>query len=1011
MQQTKENFKPNFKQQLAIDKIEGAVMLLAGPGTGKTFTLTKRIEKMLSNGVKPESILCLTFSDAASNEMKTRLINKIGPEASGVNVSTYHSFCIDIIKQYPMIFEFSDDVQMADDVTKQAILKECIDEFDQKEGVLFLKDKWGNKYFYIADILNDIETIKRERTTKEEYFDNLTNDTDWGEKLRNYYIEKKEQEEKKKITKTLLNNIETQEKKIGKAKEFYSIFEIYKRKLSEYNLIDYADMINLVVEKFETDEEFLYSATKGINYILVDEYQDTSKVQNELIFCILKGTRKENIFVVGDDDQIIYSFQGARSRNLVDFLEKFPNTNVISLNENRRSTQTILDFSDLLINQDKFRLKKHKNELIDKKLTAKNEEIIKKEEKIKLNVFQETIQEDNFITEEIEQLIQKGVKLSEIAIICKRNDKLEEYGRLLKQKNIPFILSKSKDALLIPSFIIFYSYLKIIENVYLEQDKLFALLANAPFKFDDEIIANLLVQQRKTNKNWFEILKDENNETFKKSTKVQSFLKTYNDLKLKKGYLPLMPFLYEILTQTGILNYFSNLEDETKFENIQAIQRLIDEAKSYLILHKNATLNEFIAHLDTYIKQGIEIKLKKDEYKKEAVQLVTYHGSKGREFEYVFMPNLTIKNFEKTRSKIDKLPIPVKESVFSEDKDENRDAEDLRLLFVGITRAKFGLYLSYSNATDGTTQSSTKHIANLFPQAANFVEQKFYEIDSDSKINETVKNLTVKFSDNAYKKEIQERVNEIVLSQSTLNQYINCPLSYFYSNILKVPIFIEDKDVLSYGSSMHSAIDFMTKNAIKKGYWDESSKMIAVFEEKINNMEFTTPEKREEFYKRGVNSINENFPKLIEANPNNILKTEYKMELNFEGTTLKGFADRISKDNQGNIYIYDFKTGSYKSAKEGTKYYNQLRFYKFLYEELNPNSKVAECALVFVEEGYKTSKTQEDLTNNEEIKEIIKNTIKNIRNLNFEPIESKDNCPACNYKLICKLHNKTKGVY
>ena len=329
MQQTKENFKPNYKQQLAIDKIDGAVMLLAGPGTGKTYTLTKRVEKMLGLGIKPEAILCLTFSDAATSEMQARFINKIGPEASGVNVSTYHSFCIDIIKRFPEEFDFSDNIQMADDVTKQAILKECIDEFDQKEGINFLKDKWGNKYYYIGNILDSIEVLKRERTTKEEYFDNLKYDENWGEKLRNLYLEKKEREEKNKVTKKILNDIETLEKKIGKASELYSIFEIYKRKLNENNLIDFADMVNLVVEKFETDDNFLFRALKGVEYVLVDEYQDTSKIQNELIFNILRGTKKENIFVVGDDDQIIYSFQGARSSNLADFLEKFPNTSVI----------------------------------------------------------------------------------------------------------------------------------------------------------------------------------------------------------------------------------------------------------------------------------------------------------------------------------------------------------------------------------------------------------------------------------------------------------------------------------------------------------------------------------------------------------------------------------------------------------------------------------------------------------------------------------------------------------
>ncbi len=163
---TKESFQPNQRQQQAIDIIYGPVMLLAGPGTGKTYTLIKRVEKMLANKIKPESILCLTFSEAASNEMKTRLVDKLGVVATGVNVSTYHSFCMDIIRQNSEIFEMSENIQMADDVTKQAIMKECIDEFDKIKPIEFLKDKWGNKYHYISSIISSIETIKRERTTK-----------------------------------------------------------------------------------------------------------------------------------------------------------------------------------------------------------------------------------------------------------------------------------------------------------------------------------------------------------------------------------------------------------------------------------------------------------------------------------------------------------------------------------------------------------------------------------------------------------------------------------------------------------------------------------------------------------------------------------------------------------------------------------------------------------------------------------------------------------------------------
>lgn len=999
----KETFSPNKKQQEAIDITEGPVMLLAGPGTGKTYTLTKRVEKMLSVGINPENILCLTFSDAASSEMKTRLVEKIGMSASGVNVSTYHSFCMDIIRQNPLEFELIDNFQMADDITKQAILKECIDEYSKENKIEFLKDKWGNKYFYIQNIIQGIETLKRERTTKEEYFKNIENMPEWQLKLDELILEKKEKEQKGKTTKTLDKDIETLAKKIGKAKEFYSIFEIYKRKLNENNLIDYSDMINFVLDKMETDERFLIEVSKNYKYVLVDEYQDTSKVQNGLIFNILKGAGHDNIFVVGDDDQIIYSFQGARCTNLSDFLSVYKNTKIISLEENRRSTQTILDFAQNLIEADKLRLANNPNFNIEKKLIAKNEKIIAKERKIKFNVYTETLQEQNDIIEKIESLIKNGAKLSEIAIITRKNDSLENFARLLKQKNIPYQLSKQKNAFDVPSFIICYFYLKILSNVYLEQDKLFALLSNGPFKIKDETIANLLILTRKSNDNWYKIITDNINTTFKDDNKIKDFINTYNELKSKKSYTPLIPFIYETITKTGILKYFSGTEE--KFENISAIQRLIDEAKSFSLIHKASMLDDFINHLDTYYAQNIKIELQKNNYQNDSIQLLTYHGSKGREFEYVFMPELTSKMFEKGMNQRGELDLPIKKSLFSEDKEENKDAEILRLLFVGITRAKFALYLSYSNTIEGKSQTATKYIANMFPKSNNLIENKIFEIDENIKINELIKNIEVKFDNDDYKNELIKRTNEIIISQTSLNKYLNCPLSYFYSDILKVPVFVEDKDILSYGSSIHRSIDLMTKEAVKKGSWDNKERMIEIFKNTMDTFEFSSFDKKEELIERGINSINKNYDKFIESNPNYIISTEYKMETNYKGAILKGFIDRISTDNEGKIHIFDFKTGSYKKVKPDEEYYNQLRFYKFLYETLNPDKKVEETSLIFFEEGCNSSTPEKDLTNNEEIKEKIDFAIKNIKDLNFNPNPDENNCKFCAYKLICKLNS------
>ncbi len=277
---------PNARQQEAIDTLLGPVMLLAGPGTGKTFTLIERIKSMLNQGVKPSEILCLTFSEAASSEMKTRLVKTMGENNTGamsVCISTYHSFCKDIIDRFPSKFELLDNIQVVDDITKQTIVKECIDKYHADKGIEFLKDKWNNRYHYVSQMISAIDLIKRERITREEYFEYFNSNPDWLPKLEELKIEYKEREQKGKLVKTFVEKIEKFENKLGKAKEFYEICELYEQGLRQHNLIDFSDMLNLVLKTLFYDDELLYEIASGFKYILVDEYQDTNSGQNELI--------------------------------------------------------------------------------------------------------------------------------------------------------------------------------------------------------------------------------------------------------------------------------------------------------------------------------------------------------------------------------------------------------------------------------------------------------------------------------------------------------------------------------------------------------------------------------------------------------------------------------------------------------------------------------------------------------------------------------------------------------
>ena len=994
---------PNPRQKEAIEAIKGPVMLLAGPGSGKTFTLIERIKNMLSFGVLPSEILCLTFSDAASNEMKTRLVQSSGANAMGVCVSTYHSFCKDIIDRFPSKFELLDNVQVVDDITKQTIIKECLDEYHANFGVEFLKDKWNNRYHYIGQIISGIDFVKRERVDREEYFEYFNQNPEWLPYLDDLKLEYKERKEKGKLVQSFLNKFETFEKKLGKAKEFYAIFELYEKSLKQHNLIDFSDMLNLVLKTIDYDDMLLNEVSSGFKYILVDEYQDTNSGQNELIFQIARGADTDNVFVVGDDDQIIYSFQGARCDNLKTFLKKYPDTKVICLNENNRSSQMILNFAEAIIKNDASRLTndtEFKRHNIDKKLIAKNQNVIKKEEKIHFSLYANTIQENNKIIDKIESLIKEGVEPKEIAILSKRNDLLIPFSKILRAKNIPFQLNRQKSVFEIPSFIISYFYLKCLDNSYTGADKLFGLLVNEPFLIEEKDYYELLKLNRLNGKNFFKNIEENLDTIFKNSKKIRDFYETFISIKKLKSAKGLVALIYDVILKTGILEYFSN-EGEEKFENIAAIKRLIKEAVSYSSLHKTATLADFIMHLDTYLKQGIKMEIEKNPYLNNAVQLVTYHGSKGREFEYVFMPQMTAKLWEKSRPP-GELDLPVAKSQFSDDKKENKKAELLKLLFVGITRSKFGLYLSYANCDeDMNVQAMSEYLSSDMLDNPIIFEKNTYNMDLNSYVDELKEYILYQNSDNI-RQELAQKTENIVVSASSLNEYLSCPLKYYYSDILEVPVMFDDVDNLSYGSAVHFALEKMAKIGKERGNYPSLNEVLGFFKEKMSAVEFKDDEAREEYLKRGEELFNENYPNFIETPIENIIANELRLECQEEGYILKGFVDRVIKAGD-KYYIYDFKTGTQKKVKPDENYHNQLRFYKYLYEKINPDAKIFDCALLYVEKGFNYSYANLTDEDNIEIENKIKDFTLNVKELNFKPTPTKDGCKYCNYKLICRL--------
>lgn len=1011
--------KPNSKQQQAIDILNGQVMLLAGPGTGKTFTVIHRIEKMLADGVEPSSILCLTFSDAAASEMRQRLIKKMGVVASAVDIYTYHSFCNDLIKTYPDKFEMTSGVKLITDAEKISIMKECIDDANLK----FFVPSRADRYFFTKNFISYVEKLKTQRVSKDEYMACIDTNPMLMPRYKELESEIYEREQAGNTkNKTRYNELEKIKTNIEKAKELWTLFELYSTKMINKNLIDFSDMINLVLISFEEDSQFLSEVSNKYKYFLVDEYQDTNDLQNQIIFNLLDGNDEKNIFVVGDDDQIIYGFQGAKSDNIENFLTKYPNTTVICLEENNRSTQTILDFSNLIVNQDENRLENNlyfkEKYNISKKLTAKNPKIIVKDKKIKRIQFGEILQEFNYIVDDIKTLIESDfapktdedkIDYSQIAIISKKRAELQTFAELLKSKNIPFQIDEGKSIFAIRSTILIYFYIKAMNNYLTSSDKLFGLLLSEPFKIDQQDYNKILEEKRLWKKDessdFITLMRNLNG--WKNPEKITKFLETFDYLQDYASSNNLRNTVVEIINRTGLLTYFYK-SGKNRSENLAGIRKIISEATDFQNSDSTKNLSDFVKYLDDCFENEIDINLDKDSVVQNAVQLMTYHGSKGREFEYVYLPNLISSNWEDFRMpgeyKLITEEVPDKDAAQAK-----KDSELLKLLFVGITRAKHTLTISFADSNNGKAQQITKY---LEPTANYDFDSEQFECSADDLTTEFYRSVSSDVFDNqkAFKNEIEERVKSVVLSPSRLNDYLSCPRKFFYVKVLGIDVEEADWDGANFGTLIHSLLERAVKVA-KESAYPTLEEILEKFRLGMDGMKFSSEAKKEKYFKQGQNLLTNYYPYFSQIPISRITDIEFSFYgVDVDGDFITGKIDRIEKNSDGTFELYDYKTGNYSSEKkiapneEKQNYFNQLCFYKYAYEKLTGN-KVSKVGIIYVENHEKSVDkylTDDDM---KYIETLIKDTYQNIKALKFNPIkeDKQGACKNCVYKQLCKL--------
>jgi len=965
----------NNEQKQAVDTLYGPIMVVAGPGTGKTQIIALRTANIILKAqIHPENILITTFTEAWVIAIRERLMDFIGEEAYKVQVCTIHSFAQDIIKTFPEKFIEHKAGIAIDDVDQMEILRNILEEQIELGNIEHLSSDYDPLY-YLRDIKSRISTLKQEWVTP----DNLL-----------WLIEKQEThyEEVLSEIKPTLKKYETTKEKhakhIEKLKELRHLYVCYNTHLRQTSRYDFNDMINFVLEKFRVDQSLRVHYAEIYQFIMLDEYQDTNNPQNEIINSILKESIEEpNIMVVGDDDQSIYRFQGANIENMLDFYTIYPKTQFIVLKSNYRSNQHILDTAKTLIENNNGRLI-NKIDSLEKHLVSewkhKNSSIVPS-----LYRAQSEVQEDAYILNNIQQILNKGGDISEIAVIVRNNREVKKWTTLLSQNNIASE-SKMQSNILDSQYVQFIlDLLELIQNPYSNEKKLIDIARSNVFKNDQvdilRINRHLYIEnyRKKVPTRFIDVL---TNASVLKSLSLsnQEALETFTDslflLQSKLNETNLRDFFSFAIDHIGILEHIA---EKWSFDDVQDVYTLLNAIKTWSHGQQNFSVNDLLLKISLYSEYNYPIHRQILKKAKTWVQILTAHGSKWLEYETVFIPGLYTGNWDwkKIPDKL-KLPLGIAGEGIQE-LQENLLEEERRLFFVALTRAKNTLFLSFPAGI-----WTKPLLPSLFLEEIqeSISESPAIEIDIEHHIVSEIKNTLISYSSLEFDY-ISEFLKNYRLSPSDLNTFLNDPLEFLSRVVFKYP-FNGNKFTI-FGTVYHRTLELFYLKYKNEGKLPDVKYLTTTFSHLIKQ-EFLTPSELEEALEKWIQGL-EWYYSLYAHNMKEPFLLEYsfrRKNIFFEWIPLTWAIDKVEKlwetqdfhtTQQGDseqmaffkdtVTLIDYKTGKSKTEnvvkgldRYGNKkpgewgYFRQLMFYQLLCEndrEFTEKFSIWAVAIDFVE--------------------------------------------------------------
>lgn len=1031
MNNLRERLEQNFESELnrlnpaqreAVNHIEGPVLVIAGPGTGKTQLLAARIGNILrKQDIVPGNILCLTYTDNGRVEMRNRLFQFVGATAYRIPIHTFHSFCNEVIQDHLSYFGKL-NLEAISDLEEIELFQKLVDSIENNNP---LKRFSGDIYFEVGPLRELFSLMKKEAWTPQflnERIDDYLKELPHKDGF--FYKKKYKEHQAGEPNET---KIKAETERMERLRAAGHLFPRYQQMMKEAARYDFDDMILWVLDAFRNNQDILADYQEKYQYFLVDEFQDTSGAQNQLLQFLTAYWEPANVFVVGDDDQSIYSFQDANVENIRHFANRFEKDLCkIVLTENYRSTQAILDIAKLLIEKNTERIIQD-DPTLTKEIVSSNPSLQNIHAQPKIFEYPNPVQETICISEKIIQMINDGIPSGEIAVIYRNHKQGEILAEWLEKKRIPLNMKRSANLLELP---IVKNILTILQYIASENDTpyngdelLFEILHYQFFKISPIDIAKISVwvsQNNYDNKKERYSIRRAISEQIANTipdlfsrddiTEIKSVSNILEELIKQMNNLTVQGLAEEVIRQAGVLSFVMQSADKVWL--LQVLSSLFGFIKSETKKHPDNSVQDLLDTINLMNKNKIPLPLERVSGAEDGVNLVTAHGSKGSEFECVFLMGSNENNWDKNNkrgNKNYKLP----DNLFGNINKTDELEESRRLFYVAITRAKTHLEISYPVKDEGG-----KDLVRSTFVSEIMEETKLDAVLQHSDQDQLTDYLSLQFSSKAMpeielvdKNYIDQLLKRYSLSVTHLNTYLSCPIKFYYQNLIRVPAAKNEN--MTFGSAVHFALQRLFEKMKKNG------KVFLPREDFLNDFSWYMAKNRESFTKDQFRRRMEYGQKILPeyydhyiSRWNKNAEVEYNIRnVVIKGVPVNGKLDKIEKDSEG-LNVVDYKTGKFENAKEklkapddknpiGGDYWRQAVFYKILLDhEGRNNLKVISSEFDFVEpvkDEYKTAKIEISSEDISTVTRQITDTWAKIQNHEFSKGCGKEDCHWCNF--------------